>query len=52
MIVTLVNGALKYLPQKRDFERITYTAMNTTLGYGSEEGFIQAVSELKEKRKL
>ncbi|MGN0984007.1 MAG: hypothetical protein ACI4OI_04115, partial [Gemmiger sp.] len=32
LIGTLVNGAVKYLPQAQDFARVTYTAMNTKLG--------------------
>lgn len=32
LIGTLVNGAVKYLPEAEDFEHITYAAMNTKLG--------------------
>lgn len=47
LIGTLVNGAVKYLPEAQDFERITYTAMNTKLGPGSAEAFLQAARELR-----
>nr|WP_217933826.1 hypothetical protein [Enterocloster clostridioformis] len=49
LIGTLVNGAVKYLPEAEDFERITYQAMNTTLGPGSAKAFLEAVSRLKDK---
>lgn len=47
LIVTLVNGAVKYLPEAKDFERITYTAMNTKLGPGSGEAFLHAARTLR-----
>lgn len=47
LIGTLVNGAVKYLPQAQDFERVTYTAMNTKLGPGSEEAFLRAAHTLR-----
>lgn len=47
LIATLVNGAVKYLPEEQDFARITYTAMNTTLGPGSGEAFLQAARTLR-----
>lgn len=46
LIGTLVNGAMKYLPQDPDYQRITYTAMNTMLGRGSDELFRQAVAQM------
>ena len=49
LIGTLVNGAVKYLPEADDFERITYEAMNTKLGPGSAEKFLEIISGLKHK---
>lgn len=49
LIGTLVNGAVKYLPEAEDFERITYEAMNTKLGPGSAERFLDTVRELEKK---
>ncbi len=46
MIGTLVNGAMKYLPEEKDFEHITYAAMNTKLGRGSAEIFLHATEKL------
>lgn len=47
LIGTLVNGGIKYLPEAEDFERITYQAMNTKLGPGSAEIFLETISNLK-----
>ncbi|WP_138496509.1 hypothetical protein [Paenibacillus pinistramenti] len=51
-IITMVNGGAKYLPEEMDYERITYTAMNTRLGRGSsevfKEGFISLVQEINQ----
>lgn len=49
LIGTLVNGGVKYLPEAQDFENITYEAMNSKLGPGSAEKFLEAVFELKTK---
>ncbi|MDV7718381.1 hypothetical protein GA840_00570 [Pediococcus ethanolidurans] len=49
MICTLVNGAMKYLPEFKDFENITYEAMNTSLGKGAAEKVVDAVTHLTEK---
>lgn len=46
MIMTLVNGAVKYLPQKEDYERITYTAMNTVIAEGADRIFLRAAKQL------
>ncbi len=45
MIVTMTNGAFKYLPQEWDFENITYEAMNTVLARGSDERFFAALEK-------
>lgn len=47
LIGTLINGAVKYLPEEQDFARITYTAMNTKLGPGSGEAFLRAAQTLR-----
>lgn len=47
MIATLVNGGRKYLPEKEDYERITYNAMNTGIGKGSDEIFLEQVRKMK-----
>lgn len=47
LIGTLINGGCKYLPQKEDYEKITYTAMNTQIGYGSDAFFLRAIQELR-----
>lgn len=49
LIGTLVNGGIKYLPEAEDFERITYEAMNTTLGPGSAGKFLETICGLKTK---
>lgn len=49
VIGTLVNGGLKYLPEAEDFERITYEAMNTKLGPGSAEQFLETAAALKKE---
>lgn len=49
LIGTLVNGGIKYLPEAKDFERITYEAMNTKLGPGSAEQFLKTVASLTSK---
>lgn len=43
LIGTLVNGGVKYLPEVEDYEKITYEAMNTKLGPGSAEAFLETV---------
>nr|WP_239650402.1 hypothetical protein [Oenococcus oeni] len=42
-VCTLVNGAMKYLPEDVDFIRRTYTAMNTRLGQGSDRLFLDQI---------
>lgn len=46
IIGTLVNGAMKYLPEAADYDRITYTSMNTMLGRGGDAAFVRAVDEM------
>lgn len=45
LIGTLVDGGMKYLPEESDYRRITYTAMNTFLGQGSDRLFLDAVRQ-------
>lgn len=49
LIGTLVNGGCKYLPEEQDFERITYTAMNTEIGRGADKIFLDAVKRLHDE---
>lgn len=46
LIMTMVNGGAKYLPEEKDYERITYTAMNTQLGRGASEIVKQRIASL------
>lgn len=46
VVMTMVNGGAKYLPEEEDYTRITYTAMNTRLGRGSSEIFLNELSSL------
>ena len=46
LMMTMVNGGAKYLPEEEDYERITYTAMNTQLGRGASEVFKQRIASL------
>lgn len=48
MIVTLVDGARKYLPEKKDFERITYQAMNTSIGKDADQEMLKAFTKVNE----
>ncbi len=49
MVVTMTNGAHKYLPQEGDYEKITYEAMNTVLARGSDRRFLHALEEELQK---
>lgn len=48
MIVTLVDGARKYLPEKKDFDRVTYQAMNTSIGKGADQEMLKAFTKVNE----
>ncbi|MGN1276066.1 MAG: hypothetical protein ACI4UK_03640 [Floccifex sp.] len=50
--ITLVNGACKYLPEDQDYERITYTAMNTQIGQGSSHVFLKAIQDIKNEMEV
>ncbi|TLF38847.1 hypothetical protein FEI15_09270 [Lacticaseibacillus zeae] len=41
MLATLINGAIKYLPEQKDFDRITYQAQNAFIGIGADQIFLQ-----------
>ncbi len=41
LIVTMVNGAQKYLPDADAYEKITYEAMNSYFAQGSDELLVQ-----------
>jgi len=45
-ICTLINGRMKYLPQQIDYERITYTAMNTMIGQGADKILLREIRKL------
>lgn len=49
MVFTLINGGCKYLPQKLDYEKVTYMSMNTTIAQGADRIFLDAVMELKKE---
>ncbi|GHV98109.1 hypothetical protein lacNasYZ03_09940 [Lactobacillus nasalidis] len=49
MLASLVNGGVKYLPEASDFEKMTYEAMNSSLGPGSDQAFLKLVEEIKQK---
>lgn len=51
-IASMVNGAIKYLPEEKDFERVTYTAMNTQLGRGSSKQFLEEVRRFLKESNL
>lgn len=46
LITTLMNGARKYLPEKKDFERITYESMNSPIGIDADEQMIHGFRKL------
>ncbi|WP_322150648.1 hypothetical protein [Paratractidigestivibacter sp.] len=48
-ILTMVNGAAKYLPGSASYDRITYEAMNSRFGRGADELLAKAVLELAER---
>ncbi len=47
MVITMVNDAVKYLPQEWDYEHITYTAMNTMIARGSDERLMEVIRRMK-----
>lgn len=49
MLASLINGGVKYLPEASDFTRMTYEAMNSSLGPGSDQAFLNLVDQIKEK---
>lgn len=44
-ICTLINGGMKYLPEQKDYERITYTAMNSMIGQGADKIFLTEIEK-------
>lgn len=44
VLATLVNGAKKYLPSSDAYDRVTYEAMNSSFGQGSDTVLFQAIS--------
>ncbi|SFO33525.1 neutral/alkaline non-lysosomal ceramidase N-terminal domain-containing protein [Sphingomonas sp. OK281] len=45
MVVTMVNGAAKYMPDAASYKAITYQAMNAQFGPGAAETFASAIHE-------
>lgn len=51
LVVTMVNGAAKYMPDAASYQKITYEAMNSSYGAGSAEIFrARIVASLKKIR--
>jgi hypothetical protein len=46
MVLTMVNGGAKYMPDRSSYDRITYEAMNSPFGRGSAELLCEKVVEL------
>jgi neutral ceramidase len=46
MVLTMVNGGAKYMPDRSAYDRITYEAMNSPFGRGSAELLCEKVAEL------
>ena len=46
MVLTMVNGGIKYMPGRSAYDRITYEAMNSPFGRGSAELLTEKVIEL------
>ncbi len=46
MVLTMVNGGAKYMPDRSAYDRITYEAMNSPFGRGSAELLCEKVVEL------
>jgi hypothetical protein len=42
-VLTMVNGAQKYLPSAEAYDRITYEAMNSGFARGADEMLAQAI---------
>ncbi len=49
MVVTMTDGAYKYLPQEWDYDNITYEAMNTVIGRGSDRIFLDTLKGILEE---
>ena len=46
MVLTMVNGGAKYMPDRSAYDRITYESMNSPFGRGSAELLCEKVVEL------
>lgn len=52
MVLTLVNGAAKYMADNISYDRITYEAMNSMFARGAAEQFVEETAKiLNEKRR-
>jgi hypothetical protein len=45
-LLTMVNGAQKYLPSAEAYDRITYEAMNSGFAHGADEVLADAILNL------
>lgn len=43
---TMINGAAKYLPETLDYQRVTYTSMNTILAQTSSDIVLEGIKSL------
>lgn len=52
MVLTMVNGGAKYMPDRSAYDRITYEAMNSPFGRGSAELLCEKIIELLRSKVL
>lgn len=48
LLSTLMNGGKKYLPEKSDFEKITYEAMNSPIGQNADQTMLKSFEKLNQ----
>lgn len=52
IVLTMVNGGAKYMPERRAYDRITYEAMNSPFARGSAELFSRKVLSILRSQAL
>ena len=52
LVCTMVNGAAKYMADRKSYDRFTYEAMNSPFGKGAAEIVVQQSEELLESLKM
>ena len=52
MILTMVNGGAKYMPDQTSYDRITYEAMNSKFAKGSAEMLTEQIVKTLENIKI